>query len=949
MRRVLVAAAVSALTVAVIIWRAKGGSDRARGEDELPPWPAATPSREVLEAPPDDAPPLLAGGPLHDPVVVGPCNLFPHGELEVSSPIEGVLEEVAVDLGRPVAAGDVLARLDDGQVRPQVELLRIRAASTSAERIAQALLDDADDKLRIAERANLISPNAVSRAEYQGHLRQKERFTQEVLKAREDRAAAERELERARKLLELHKVRSTLTGEVVKVYKRSGEVVKQAEPLFRVAGYDRLRAEGLCKASQAHLLRVGMRAAVEPELRGEPLAQLRGHTGPVNDLAVAPDGRLLASAGDDGVVILWRWPDGARLADLPHPGEVYAVAFDPSPALPQKLITGGADGRPRVWRVTERGRAGEPTVLAREHEGPIRAIAVSHDGRRFVTGGDDRRVVVWDVESGAPLYRVAAVDENSAHHGAITALRLTADGCLVSWGRDNTAKVWRLGDGGARLLRNLPGRTGDVTRPDVSPDGRVLAFDHGDEVRLLDRDRGTPLGALQGRKHGHFRGPVCFSPSGRLLLTSSSGGLLQLWQAPAPPEGAKFLRGAFAHGFDRAALAQLLPPGPADIAPVLLHEAGGQLPRLWPLDAYEVRQFPAPGAGAACAVFAPDESVLFTAGDEVVRVWPVPAASQWRRPLEARITFVGSQLERGTDMVRVRAEFDNPTDPASRLRAGIFVNLRVYPETGTTPSGPPAARPVPPRRQQDDGDRPVARANKGRDFDVLGDTARERSTRSGQLLARLDDKAGVRVTTLQTEPKAQPATAEAKIQLGRANWAQVLKEAEACRAVESELASLAADAPGRAAVEARCRAARSRYAEWLGKAAAEFQAAEEQLVALYAAGRTLTPKERDLERRAALAAANCAFYAADYAACVSRYQTIAERFPGSITELEALRSVWVCHQHHFHDSAAAVRALAALELALTRTPESAFISSGQSRREWQSWFDRTAAETGGPR
>jgi WD40 repeat protein/biotin carboxyl carrier protein len=947
MRRVLVATAVSALIVAAIIWRAKGGGDRVRGEDELPTRPAATPGRAALEAPPDDALPLPAGGPLHDPVVVGPCNLFPHGELEVSSPIEGVLEEVAVDLGRPVAAGDVLARLDDGQVRPQVELLRIRAASTSSERIAQALLDDADDKLRIAERANLISPNAVSRAEYQGHLRQKERFAQEVLKAREDRAAAERELERARKLLELHKVRSTLAGEVVKVYKHSGEVVKQAEPLFRVAGYDRLRAEGLCKASQAHLLRVGMRAAVEPELRGEPLAQLRGHTGPVNDLAVAPDGRLLASAGDDGVVILWRWPDGARLADLPHPGEVYAAAFDPSPALPQKLVTGGADGRPRVWRVTERGRAGAPVVLAREHEGPIRAVAVSHDSRRFVTGGDDRRIVVWDVESGTPLYRVAAPDESSAHHGAITALRLTADGCLVSWGRDNTAKVWRLGDGGARLLRNLPGRTGDVTRPDVSPDGRVLAFDHGDEVRLIDRDRGTPLGALQGRKHGHFRGPVSFAPSGRLLLTSSSGGLLQLWQSPAPPEGAKFLRGAFAHGFDRAALARLLPPGPADVAPALLHESDGQLPRLWPLDAYEVRQFPASGAGTACAAFAPDESVLFTAGDEVVRVWPVPAAGQWRRPLEARITFVGSQLERGTDMVRVRAEFDNPTDPACRLRAGIFVNLRVYPETGTTPPAPPAARPAPGRRQ-DDGDHPVALA-KSRDLDVLGDTARERLTLSGRLLARLDDRAGVRVTLSHDEPKAQAATAEATFQLGREHWAQVLKEAEACRAAESELASLVADAPGRAAAEARCAAARDRYAEWLGKAAAAFRAAEEQLVALYAAGRTLTPKERDLERRAALAAANCALYAGDYAACVSRYRVIAGRFPGTVTELEALRSVWVCHQHHLHDTAAAARALAALELALTRTPESAFIRSGQSRQEWRTWRDQAAAETGGPR
>jgi multidrug efflux pump subunit AcrA (membrane-fusion protein) len=65
----------------------------------------------------------------------------------------------------------------------------------------------------------------------------------------------------------------------------------------------------------------------------------------------------------------------------------------------------------------------------------------------------------------------------------------------------------------------------------------------------------------------------------------------------------------------------------------------------------------------------------------VVRVWEVPSAAQRDHLLEAEITYVGSQVERGTDMVRVRAEFENPRDPALRLQPGTYAYLRLYPET----------------------------------------------------------------------------------------------------------------------------------------------------------------------------------------------------------------------------------------------------------------------------
>lgn len=60
-------------------------------------------------------------------------------------------------------------------------------------------------------------------------------------------------------------------------------------------------------------------------LTGEEPHLLFGHTGPVSSVAVSPDGRWIASGGDDGTIHLWPMPDMTKppLHTLPH-GELVA-------------------------------------------------------------------------------------------------------------------------------------------------------------------------------------------------------------------------------------------------------------------------------------------------------------------------------------------------------------------------------------------------------------------------------------------------------------------------------------------------------------------------------------------------------------------------------------------------------------------------------------------------
>ena len=327
-------------------------------------------------------------------------------------------------------------------------------------------------------------------------------------------------------------------------------------------------------------------------------------------------------------MILWSWPGGVRIGALPHPAEVTALAF----GVGNLILTGCADGQVRSWRLQGSGKALAPLLFSQAHEGAVRAVALSPDGSTCATGGDDKRIGVWEVATGAHRQWLQSEEGLPAHQGAVTSLSFAPDGRLISAGRDNVLKIWAL-DG--KLVRVHPGRTGEVTNLGISPDGRHVLLDMGEELRVLDRERGTRVGSLQNQKQGRFQAFAHFSPSGRLVLTASSNSRLQLWRAPATAEEAQFCRCGYAAGFHRGTLLALSAIGSeSHLGRLTAASSSSAAPKLWQLSGPEVRHFVVPGGtNVNCGAFAPDESVILTGGsDKAVRVWSVPSASIWSQP-----------------------------------------------------------------------------------------------------------------------------------------------------------------------------------------------------------------------------------------------------------------------------------------------------------------------------
>jgi WD40 repeat protein len=267
---------------------------------------------------------------------------------------------------------------------------------------------------------------------------------------------------------------------------------------------------------------------------------LRGHGGPVRCVAYAPDGRTLASGGDDGRVRVWDLTTGTqRHALAGHTDKVRAVAFAPDG---QELASGGWDESLLRWHPARGKRVGviEPEPVGNDMLAPSRAIwslAYSPAGRVLTAGRADG-VIGLHVRGGRPTLL-------KGHQWPVYGLAFTADGeRLASAGHDKTVQLWSVrGFPGMppRQLATLKGHTDWVRSVSFHPDGERFASGSDDStVRLWgtgERDR-EALGVLRG--HDNSVWSVAFLRGGDLLASASWDGSVVFWDAASGAERARF-------------------------------------------------------------------------------------------------------------------------------------------------------------------------------------------------------------------------------------------------------------------------------------------------------------------------------------------------------------------------------------------------------------------------
>ncbi|MBH8553166.1 hypothetical protein I8751_12450, partial [Nostocaceae cyanobacterium CENA357] len=235
----------------------------------------------------------------------------------------------------------------------------------------------------------------------------------------------------------------------------------------------------------------------------------------------------------------------------------------------------------------------------RGHQGWVRNVCFSPDGKYIATASDDHTARLWKVNG-------QQVAQFAEHQGIVWSVNFSPNGKYIATASGHTVRLWNL-DG--QLLAQFPEHQGTVWSVCFSPDGQYIATAADDCIVRVWSFSGQLLTQL--RRHQGAVRSVCFSPDGKYIATASNDHTARLWN------------------FDGQLVAQLRRHQGA-VRSVCFSPDGQYIAtasddhtaRLWSFDGQQTAQFRGHQGAIWSVCFSPDGKYVVTASDDcTARIW----------------------------------------------------------------------------------------------------------------------------------------------------------------------------------------------------------------------------------------------------------------------------------------------------------------------------------------